>query len=242
MRATRRRQRRRRSKSRKQKGGAVKLPQFAPFAWPAEFGCSATKQEIVTLHAGSKGDRIGLIGPYADFIALYGEDKDGNPTPIAYSDRSIALVGPEKIPYINTNGEEKNLRKNIYEKLTSDQTDNEHTLSHEIIIKEDIQHVLLCPVEPYFGFHPVDKAGYQAKLPLPLLELERQRVIEIQPVSAPKWADKLSTNLPARQTTFYTKTGDVKSIASDGTVTVERLDGTKYTLFRGQVTELDIHL
>jgi len=239
MRATRRRLRRQGSKSRRrQKGGAVKLPQFAPFTWPNNFGCASTKQEIVTLHAGSKGDRIGPIGPYADFIALYGEDEDGNPKPIAYSDRSIALVGPDEIPYINTNGSKKNLRQNMYEKLTSERTDNQHELSHEIIIKDDIPNVLICPVEPAFGFHPVDKAGYQAKLPLPLIELEKQGVIEINPARAPTWTGRLTFNRPALKTTLYTKTGDVRSIAPDGTITVDGLNGKHYTLFRGIITEI----
>ena len=107
---------------RRQKGGSVTLPKFAPFTWPTNLGCSSTRQEIVTLHTGTIGDRIGPIGPYSDFIALYGEDIDGNPTPISYTDRSIALVGPEEIPYKNNSGETQNLRKNIYEKLLSEKT------------------------------------------------------------------------------------------------------------------------
>lgn len=213
-----------------------------PSPWPDHFGCASTNQEIVTLHAGTKGNRIGTIGPYADFMALYGENDVGEPTPLAYSDRSIALVGPDEIPYINTNGSKKNLRQNMYEKLTSEKTDKTHELSHEIIIKEDIPNTLICQVEPYFGFHQKKFAGYQAKLPYPLIELEKQGNIEILPKTAPKWEDTLSTNRPSQQTTRYTKTGDVRSIATDGTITVDRLDGTKYTLFRGQITELDIHL
>jgi hypothetical protein len=218
------------------KGGAVTLPEFAPFKWPEDYGCAKDGQEIVTLLPRTEGDRIGPIGPYADFIALLGESQDGNPESIPYTARSLALAGPKPLPIVNDGGP-ANLRENIYTKLTSKNTNTASELSHRIKILEPIENVLMCRIEPFFGFAPAKYRGYQAKLPFSLKKLEAEGKLEIIPQEPVPWNGTVYTNQPAPQTTFFEKTGDVESIADNGTITLNK-NGLRYTLYRGALTEL----
>jgi len=208
---------------------SLKLPHFKIDDWPKDFGCTDTDRHIVTLHPGTRLDRIGFIGPTSDFVALYSMDAAGNPAPLPYTARSISTVGPTEIPYVNTNATtgkntQQNAREFLYNKLTSSKTNTAHELSHTIEITQDIPNVLICKIAPFFDFPAKPINGFQAKLPFPIKELEKQGKLVISPNDAPPWNAPLINSTPPPNITRYTRTGVVESIEENGRIHVVPLD------------------